>query len=123
MDDPTAGRHPLDVSRSQPPGVTRRVPVLHLAGEEVGHRLEAAVRVIRGPLRFAGGRAHRPHLVEKEKGIEMAERVGGKGTVDQKACPFVSLPRRYLLLHFAVGRLFVGFRFHGFQHSGFCGDH
>ena len=46
MDDAAAGRHPLDAARHQLAAVAAVVLVPHHAGEHVGHRLEAAVRVI-----------------------------------------------------------------------------
>jgi hypothetical protein len=79
VDDASAGRHPLDVARPQAAGVTRRVPVLHAPGEQVGDRLEAAVRVIGRALGFARSQVGRPHLVEQEERVEVIELAGGEG--------------------------------------------
>jgi hypothetical protein len=53
VDDPGAGRHPLDVAWAEAPAVVRASPCARTHPREVGNRLEAAVRVIWRSFRLA----------------------------------------------------------------------
>ena len=88
MDDAGAGRHPLDVPGAERAAVPGRVLVLHLAREQVRHRLEAAVRVVRRAERLAGRVIGRPHLIEEKERIDEVERGPRKGAADDEAAPF-----------------------------------
>src|SRR5690349_5883671 len=45
MDDASAGRHPLDVASGDDAVIPHAVAVLDVSGEDVGNRLDAAVRM------------------------------------------------------------------------------
>jgi len=47
MDDPAAGRHPLDVAGAEQAAIAEAVAMLDGAGENIGDRLDAAVRMPR----------------------------------------------------------------------------
>jgi hypothetical protein len=74
MHDAAPGRHPLDAAGAEQPRVALVVGVAHAAGEHVGHRFEAAVRMIRE----AGdvvARVVGSELIEQQKRIERVEKL------------------------------------------------
>ncbi len=70
--------HPLRVAAADHAAPAVGVAVLHLAVEQVGDGLEAAVRVVGRAQRLAGQVVDRPHLVEHEErvGAPQVERAG-----------------------------------------------
>src|SRR5213595_60027 len=70
VDDAAAGGHPLHVPRRDDAAVPEAVPVLHVAGEDVRDRLDAAVRVPGEPADVLG-RVVRTEVVEEEERVEL----------------------------------------------------
>ncbi len=82
--DAGPGRHPLGVAGHEPPTAAPRVAVVHLAGEEVGHRLEPTVGMVRRALGLARGIVGGPHLVEQDERVEELQGGRGKGPADRE---------------------------------------
>ena len=65
------------------------VAVLHFAVQEVGHGLEAAVRVRREPAGLAGRQGGRPEMVQEEKRVQVHEVRAGEGPAESDAVAIV----------------------------------
>src|SRR5437867_871661 len=85
MNDPAARRHPLHVSRAQHAPMPRRILVLELAFEHVGHGFETTMRMIGRADRFTGGVIHRSELVKEEKWIHKRELVRRQRAADDES--------------------------------------
>src|SRR5438094_10656191 len=88
MHDAGACGHPLHVARAKHAAMAGRVLVLELALQHVSDGLEAAMRVIGRADRFAGAVIGRPHLVEKEEGIDCVQSRGRHWPAHDEACAF-----------------------------------
>jgi hypothetical protein len=76
----------LHVAGPEPAAVAGRIRVLHLAVEQVGHGLEAAVRMIGRADRLARPVIRRSHLVEQQERVGMAQtRAGERPSHDEAA--------------------------------------
>jgi hypothetical protein len=69
VDDAASRGHPLDVAGGDVAPVSHAVPVLHVPFDNVGDRLDPAVRVPGKPGKVFRG-VVRPEIVEEEEGIE-----------------------------------------------------
>ena len=78
-------RHPLHITGLQATRMTGRVTVFELAVKHVGHRLKAAVRVIRGANPLARPIVHRAHLIDQQDRIEVAQPRRWQGPTDLEA--------------------------------------
>ena len=87
MHDAAAGGHPLDVAGADGARVAHAVAVVDLAGEHVGHRLDAAVRMPREPGQVVV-RVTRFEVVEQQERIEVVERGRGDAAPQADARPF-----------------------------------
>ena len=70
VDNPAAGRHPLDIPGGDGAFVSQAVPVLDASGQHIGDGLDAAV----GVPREAGQIVPRnvvPEIIEKKEGVEV----------------------------------------------------
>jgi hypothetical protein len=94
MDDSGSGRHPLHVAGAQSSMVSAGVAVLHSAGEQIGHRLEAAMGVVRRSLGLPGRRIGRAHLIEQQERVDLVERGSRERAVDEKASTLEGLDAR-----------------------------
>ena len=83
--DAAPGRHPLHVARRDRAAVPGGVLVLELSLEHVGHRLEAAVRMVGRAHGLARAVVGRPHLVEEQEGIDEVEARGRERTPNDEA--------------------------------------
>src|SRR5882762_791370 len=88
MHDAGACGHPLHVARAKHAAMAGRVLVLELALQHVSDGLEAAMRVIGRTDRLAGAVISRPHLVEKEEGIDYVQSRGRHWPAHDEACAF-----------------------------------
>ena len=73
VEDPSAGGHPLRVPIGDCPTPASGVLVLERAVDDVGHGLEAAMGVPRGPLRLARAVVDLTHLIHVDEGVEVFE--------------------------------------------------
>ena len=80
MHDAAPGRHPLHIAGPEPAAVAGGILVLHLAVEHIGHRLEAAVRMVRRAEGLARRVVDRPHLVEQQERVGVAQSLARKWT-------------------------------------------
>src|SRR5205814_5617495 len=87
MDDACAGGHPLYVTRTEGPAMSRRVLVLELAVQRVRDRLESAVGVIGRTDGFSGTVSRRSHFVDEQEGIDQLEVPAGKRAPDDEPRP------------------------------------
>ena len=87
MDDSAARVHPLNVARADDPGVPESVSVLHLALENVGYGLDAAVWVP-GETRQILFRVRGPESVEEKKRVEEGHFVVRERAAESDARPF-----------------------------------
>jgi hypothetical protein len=62
--------HPLHVTGMQDRGVPERVSVLLFSGNDIGHRLKAAMGMIWKPNGLAGSIMNRPLFVQYQEGVE-----------------------------------------------------
>jgi len=69
MQDAAAGGHPLHAARAEVAPVAVVVAVAHMAGKHVGHRLEAAVRML-GKAGEVVVRAVGAELVQQQERVE-----------------------------------------------------
>jgi hypothetical protein len=83
--DAGTGGHPLHVAGADVSPMARRVLVLPVTLEEVGDRLEAAVRMVRRSDRLARAVLDRTHLVEEEEGVDLHQTWRGEGTANDEA--------------------------------------
>src|SRR5712691_3088728 len=88
MHDAGTCGHPLHVARAKHAAMAGRVLVLELALQHVSDGLEAAMRVIGRADRLAGAVIGRPHLVEKEEGIDHVQSRGRHRPAHDEACAF-----------------------------------
>src|SRR5687767_14869272 len=87
MEDAAAGRHPLHVAGAHAAAIAQAVPVLDRAGEDVGDRLHAAMRVPRKPRDVVVGVVV-AEIVEQEKRIEVGGVAKTEGTAQVDAGAF-----------------------------------
>jgi len=110
MEDPGPRRHPLGVTLADDPAATVGVVVLHDTVDDVGHGLEAPMRMPRGADGLVGGVLDRPELVEQEEGVgHVGVDAAREGSPHLEAGP----------LHGVVGRDDLG---HGAGHGLGLGD-
>src|SRR5712691_11366999 len=88
MHDAGTCGHPLHVARAKHAAMAGRVLVLELALQHVSDGLGAAMRVIGRADRLAGAVISRPHLVEKEEGIDYVQSRGRHRPAHDEACAF-----------------------------------
>src|SRR6266849_827798 len=88
MHDAGTRGHPLHVARAKHAAMAGRVLVLELALQHVSDGLEAAMRVIGRADRLAWAVIGRPHLVDKEEGIDCVQSRGRHWPAHDEACAF-----------------------------------
>ena len=70
MDDPAAGRHPLNVAGGNGAAIPHAIAVFHRTGEHVGDRLDATMRMPRKAGQVILGNVI-AKIVEKEERVEI----------------------------------------------------
>jgi len=83
--DAGARGHPLHVARAQLAAVAARIAVPVAPLQHVGHRLEAAVRVIRRADGAARRPVHRAHLVDQQERVHVIQPRRGEGPAHGEA--------------------------------------
>src|SRR5512140_672987 len=91
VDDAASRSHPLDVARCDDTPVPHAVPVLHIPLENVGDRLDPAVRVP-GESRKVFRGVVRAEIVEEQEGVEAGRPLIAEGTSQVNASPFDRRP-------------------------------
>ena len=86
VDDAAARGHPLHVAGAQRAGVAEAVAVRDFAGEHVGDRLDAAMRMPRKSVEEIR-RTIVPEIVEQQERIELGGIAEPESTVQLDACP------------------------------------
>ena len=71
VDEAGAGGHPLDVAGPEDAVVAPGIAMLHLAAEQVGDGLEAAMGMGREAAGVTGGELGGAHLVEQQEGVDV----------------------------------------------------
>ena len=89
VEDAAAGGHPLHVACAEAPAIAEAVPVLDRAGEHVGDRLDAAVRVPREPGEVFVGVVV-AEVVEEQKRVVFRGVAEPERTPQFDACAFES---------------------------------
>ena len=78
MNDPAAGRHPLDIARANGPAVAETVAMFHRPGQHVGDGFNAAVRMPREPGQVVFG-VIVSKIIQQQEGIELRGRAESEG--------------------------------------------
>ena len=87
VDDAASGCHPLDVAGGDGAAVAHAVPVLHGPGEDVGDRLDAAVRVP-GETGQVILRDVIAEVIEEEERVEVGRVAEAERAAQVHACAF-----------------------------------
>ena len=87
---PRACGHPLGVTVGDPTPTTVRVLMNESAVDDVGDRLEAPVRMPRGPFRFPRGVVDLSHLVHMDERVQIGKAHAGEGATDGESLSFQS---------------------------------
>lgn len=85
MHDAASGRHPLHVAGSEPAAVAGGIRVLHLAVEDIGHGLEAAMWMVGRADCFAWRIVDRSHLVEQHERVRLTQARAGQRAARNEA--------------------------------------
>jgi hypothetical protein len=94
VQQPGAGRHPLGVAVVEHPAPTLGVLVHEGAVEQIGHGLEAAVRMPGGALGLTGRVLHLTHLVHHDERVQVAVVDPCEGPAHREALTLESAGRR-----------------------------
>ncbi len=87
VDDAAAGRHPLHIAGVDHARIPHRIAMLHVSIQQVGDRLNAAVRVP-GEASLELGGVIPAEIIEKEERVKCAALAGGKATAQVNSGAF-----------------------------------